>query len=499
MALGGAAALLLAAVPAAQGTVSTPVRSDWQERIVVVGYETERDLRAAAVDQRARIVRVIAPLRVAELRASSRPERLAADVARAPGITFVDRLAAREEANEPALATFTAGRAYQWQYAATRANAVPTSVLRAASAFTIGVVDTGADLRAPDLVGKVTSTHNVRLGTRDVRDANGHGTFVASLAAGSITNREGIAGFGGDARLLVVQAGDSDGSLTDVDAARGIVYAVDHGAKILNLSFGGPSTSITERRAIDYAVARGALVIAAAGNDYASGNRVSYPAALLQPTGSFGVGGAGLSVGASTASGTRARFSNTGSHLSLVAPGESVFGALSAASTPTAYPRFALPGSSAGLYGFASGTSFAAPQVAGAAALVWAANPALSAQGVAAILEQTASGRGSWTPELGYGVLDVGAAVARARGTSSVELRGEKIDRLIRLTWTGGTGGYRLSVSVDGGVRRTVVERTAKTSVSFRGARGRRYSFVVSALDGSGREAAVSPPVVVAG
>ena len=84
----------------------------------------------------------------------------------------------------------------------------------------------------------------------------------------------------------------------------------------------------------------------------------------------------------------------------------------------SSYPRTELPGALGGLYGYGSGTSFAAPQVAGAAALVWAANPQLRAAQVASILEQTASGRGSWNAELGYGVLDVAAAVAKAQTAS---------------------------------------------------------------------------------
>jgi subtilisin family serine protease len=73
-----------------------------------------------------------------------------------------------------------------------------------------------------------------------------------------------------------------------------------------------------------------------------------------------------------------------------------------------------LPGSTAGVYGFSSGTSFSTPEVAGAAALVWAANPALNARQVATILKRTASGQGTWNPSLGFGVLDAGAAVALA-------------------------------------------------------------------------------------
>ena len=161
------------------------------------------------------------------------------------------------------------------------------------------------------------------------------------------------------------------------------------------------------------------LVVAAAGNEYQDGNPVEYPAALLQPVGSKGVGGRGLAIGASTATGSRASFSNTGTYLSLVAPGDNVFSAVASTSSPTRFPRVTLPGSLAGLYGYGSGTSFAAPEVSGAAALVWAANPLLDAAGVAQVLKDSASSQGSWSPELGWGVLDVAGAVALATGTKA--------------------------------------------------------------------------------
>src|SRR5206468_5240242 len=200
-------------------------------------------------------------------------------------------------------------------------------------------------------------TWNTRAGSTDVRDTNGHATVVASLAAGSVSSDDGFAGAGGDAQLLVVKSGSDGGSFTDVDEAAGITYAIDHGARILNLSVGGPSTSTTERRAVRYAVDHGALVVAAVGNEYAQKNPVEYPAALLQPAGSNGVGGNGLAVTASTSEGKRAAFANTGSWVSLAAPGDHVFGAVSSASSPLQYPRTALAGAKSGLYGFASGTS----------------------------------------------------------------------------------------------------------------------------------------------
>jgi len=301
------------------------------------------------------------------------------------------------------------GGAYEWQYYATGADRVPESVRAAAARITVAVLDTGVDLSAPDLTDKVVGTYDVRTGRRAAGDGDGHGTFVASLVAGTVDDGVGVSGFGGDARLLVIKVSDG-GDVSAVDVAAGIGYAVAHGAQIVNLSFAGSTPSPVEQRAVEYAASHGVLVVAAAGNDALAGDPTEYPAAALSD-------GLGLSVGASDFAGHRAAFSETGPFVSLAAPGACVFGAV-AASAPTAhFPRTPLAGP--GSYGYASGTSFAAAEVSGAAALVWAADPALSARGVAAVLEQTASGNGTWTPELGYGVIDVAAAVGTAAGRQS--------------------------------------------------------------------------------
>jgi subtilisin family serine protease len=353
-----------------------------------------------------------------------RPADLSSFVAgasRVSGIASVETPERRFSASEPGLtAMYSAGVPYQWQYAATRAGDVPEAVLRAAAGVKIAVIDTGADVAAPDLAAKAPETYNVFNASTDVRDLHGHGTFVASIAGGSVSNGEGIAGFGGDAKLLLIQSGRADGSFTDVDEADAIVYAVNHGAKVINLSIGGIQTSALEKKALAYAAEHDVLVVAAAGNEFEAGNPVEYPAALLQPVGSEGRGGIGLSIGATTKNGRRASFSNTGSWISLAAPGENVLGALSSYSRSREWPRYALPGSSQGIYGFSSGTSFSAPQVAGAAALVWAANPALTRDQVAWILKRTASGDGRWNKRLGYGVLDVGRAVATAQNGGEI-------------------------------------------------------------------------------
>jgi subtilisin family serine protease len=298
----------------------------------------------------------------------------------------------------------SAAGSYDWQDHATGADQVPDSVRSNASTIEIAVIDTGADVSAPDLAARRPAVYDTQTRSSTVTDANGHGTFVASIVAGSL---------GGSGRLLIIKAADASGSVSAASEAGAIRYAVDHGARIVNLSLSGVATSAVERSAVRYAVQRGVLLVAAAGNDFRKGNPIEYPAALLQPVGSNGRGGVGLAVAASTRAGTRAAFSSTGSWISLAAPGESVFGAVSASSSPSLYPRTTQPGLT-GLYGFSSGTSFATPQVAAAAALVWGTRPSLTAGQVAQILKDTASGHGVWTPELGFGVIDVAAAVARA-------------------------------------------------------------------------------------
>jgi hypothetical protein len=476
----GALGLTFIAVPAAGAGPRTTAP------LYAVAYGSGADLMHVVASGRGEIVRVIPRLRVAEVRPNV--AGFAESTRNVAGIRYVERVVPRHLASEPALfPTTSSGTPYEWQFAASHEDTFPPAILRAAGAVKIAVIDTGADLNAPDLAAKSPWTYNLSTGGADVRDLNGHGTFVSSLAAGSVANGDGVAGFGGDAQLLVIKAVHDDGSLTDLDEANGIMYAVDHGARVINLSVGGPATSATEQRAIAYAAQHNVLIVAAVGNEYTMGNPVEYPAALLQPVGSKGQGGVGLAVGASTINGSRAFFSNVGTQLSLVAPGMDVFGAVSSYSSPEEYPRAALPGSVAGLYGYSSGTSFASPEVAGAAALVIGANPFLRATDVARILKQTASGRGSWNPETGTGVLDASAAVARAQGPNGLVVHGARSGTKFRFQWfSAGTPKYRVSLRVDKGATRVLLDGTTATSVTVKVRHKHRYSFSVDALDASG-------------
>lgn len=488
----------LAGAGSSTAAVDQGARTFWPNGSAVVTYSSERALARALLRRPATVVRRIPALRVVEVRPSGSVDRYAAALASEPGIKRVERVSLRRSLDEPALAPTPAGGPLQWQYAAVHADLVPGEIARAASGLTIAVIDTGADLTAPDLAAKAPAAYSVPARNADVADLNGHGTFVAALAAGSGSNGEGIAGIAGEAKLMIVQAGGSSGAFSDVEEAASLVYAVDHGARIVNLSLGGPTTSTTERRAIEYAVAKGVLVVAAVGNSFSLGNPAEYPAALLQPIGSLGTGGAGLSVGASNQSGGRAPFSSTGTHLSLAAPGENVFSALSSTADPARYPRVPLPGSLAGSYGYGSGTSFAAPQVAGAAALVWAANPSLRADEVASVLEQTASSAADWSAELGYGVLDVAAAVARAQQLQAVpiHLTGRRTGSRVQLSWNTppGVASVAISVAQNGGPEHVIAPAATGTSAAYDLAPRSVYAFTIAARDSAGTVLAVSTP-----
>src|SRR5581483_5150577 len=140
--------------------------------------------------------------------------------------------------------------AADWSVSSTADDRVPASVRASAARIRVAVVDTGADLSSP------------------VFAAGRPQTFDVSL----------VAEFGGSAKLMIVKAADAQGSMSAINEAAGIRYAVLHGAKIVNLSIAGTTTSPVERSAVSFAVKHGALVVAAVGNEYRTGNPVEYPA-----------------------------------------------------------------------------------------------------------------------------------------------------------------------------------------------------------------------------
>lgn len=212
------------------------------------------------------------------------------------------------------------------------------------SGLVVAVLDTGVDASHPDLAGRVLPGWDSMDPEGDGRsDPNGHGTHVAGIIGAASGNGEGISGVAPGVQILPVRVLDATGNGDDDELAFGIIWAVDNGADIVNLSIGGAIPSTLLEGAIDHAVSNGVLVVVAAGNDGATGNAPSYPAAYRQV----------LAVGSTDASDRRSMFSNTGEYLDIAAPGSWIVSTW--------------PG---GRYQSSSGTSMAAPFVAGAAALL---------------------------------------------------------------------------------------------------------------------------------
>src|SRR6478672_3749227 len=172
----------------------------------------------------------------------------------------------------------------------------------------IGILDTGVDPAQPDLRGKLVAGYDYVNNDQDANDDNGHGTSVAGVVAADSDNQIGVAGYCWACRLMPVKVLGADGTGFMSALAQGMIWATDHGARVLNLSLGGPVQDVTLTAATQYAWQHGVLVVAAAGNE--SNLAPDYPAALPNV----------LSVGATDRNDDLYGFSNAGAR--VAAPGE---------------------------------------------------------------------------------------------------------------------------------------------------------------------------------
>lgn len=219
--------------------------------------------------------------------------------------------------------------------------------------------------------------------TEEGGEVAGHGTAVASIAAGSHEQAMGVAPA---ADIISVTITGADGESDSFTLAKGIVAAVDAGASVLNVSLGSYGDSALVRQAVDYATENNAVIVASGGNDtYAD---LSYPARYDNV----------VSVGAVDAQGQQLTFSNSGANLNLTAPGLEV---------NAAWPD-------ENLVTF-SGTSASAPFVAGALAAVMSQTPGMTASQAAEILQgySNEAGAPGQDPSFGTGILDVGRSMTR--------------------------------------------------------------------------------------
>jgi subtilisin family serine protease len=252
----------------------------------------------------------------------------------------------------------------------------------------IAVIDTGVDLKHPDLGARLLPGVNVLDSTKSVQDDNGHGTHVAGIIAASVNNRRGIAGLTWQGKIMPIKALDAAGSGTSFSVADGIIEATDRGASVINLSLGNYAASQFLRDAVRYAEQHNALIVAASGNDNSS--QLSYPAAYPEA----------LAVAATTSADQIATFSNYGTYVDIAAPGDNI------ASTYMDNQYAAL-----------SGTSMATPHVTALAALIKSVNRKLTNRDVYAIITSTALDRGAtgYDTHYGYGLIQMDKAVEKAK------------------------------------------------------------------------------------
>jgi type VII secretion-associated serine protease mycosin len=287
------------------------------------------------------------------------------------------------------------------QYALDRINAQTAwQTTTGSSEIIVAVLDTGIDAEHPELKDRLVDGYDFVNNDSTPEDMVGHGTFVSSIIAADGNNEEGITGLAPSVKIMPLKVMDRRGSGSNSAIARAIRYAADNGAKVINLSLGSPYSSTSVRNAITYAVDKGVVVVAASGNEARERNPVNYPAAYSNV----------ISVGATGSNNRVASFSTYNQAVDLVAPGVSILGARSGTNTMCRpYNGTA--------YCASSGTSFSAPYVAAAAALVLSVNPKLSPAQVQAVLEETATDLGEEGKDVYYGagLLDVAKAVERAK------------------------------------------------------------------------------------
>jgi len=294
----------------------------------------------------------------------------------------------------------------------------------------VAIVDSGLDCSLPDFAGRLLAERSF-VGGSACTDTEGHGTFVAGEIAADL-GTSGIVGIAYTAQLLIAKVVTPDGTIPLAAESAAIRWAVDNGARVINLSLGGvrdpqnpaeDTYSPLEEQAVEYAYSHGAVLVAAVGNGDEAPSQpwpyASYPAALPHVIG----------VSALTRTGNVPDYSNRDPVFNdLSAPGSSIFSTFPAALTAlrTGCPDQGYSDCGTEDYRNAEGTSFAAPQVSAAAAVLFAVDPLLTNSQVGYLLERTADDVNATNgcpqcgllrdPYSGWGRLDVAKAVEALAG-----------------------------------------------------------------------------------
>lgn len=280
-------------------------------------------------------------------------------------------------------------------------------ITRGSPTVRVAVVDSGADLTHPDLRANLDLANDWDFVNGDAAadEEYFHGTHVAGIVAAVADNATGVAGVAPAVKVLPLKVIDSYGTATTADFVDAVRYAADKGARVINASLGEELDPASPpdaaeiallQAAVDYARAKGALVVAASGNGW--GPPVWYPAAC----------DGAIAVSATTRFGELAPYSSTGPEVDLAAPG-GWFG------SPVVLENGIISTLKGSVYGYRQGTSMAAPHVAGIAALLMSACPSATADTVRAALEASARDIGApgFDQQTGHGLAQANAALAR--------------------------------------------------------------------------------------
>ncbi|MEZ4571024.1 MAG: S8 family serine peptidase [Thermomicrobiales bacterium] len=295
------------------------------------------------------------------------------------------------------------------------------SVTQGRSSVVVAVVDSGVSRSHPDLQGKLLQGRDFLDNDNDPEDDIGHGTAVAGIVAASGNDGVGIARVALNARILPVRVGSIEGAPISI-LAQGIIWAVDQGADVINLSLVADQTSMALQDALQYAYNNDVPVVTAAGNEQ---DAVTYPGAYEES----------ISVGASTFWGSVTEFSTRQNRVDLIAPGASIL-------APWWSP------SEGNTWATVTGTSFAAPMVSGTIALLLSIAPDLTIDEIRSLLHETALPVSGDTPVPGAGAgqLDAGASLrtllARSFAATWTPADLPVAEQLVGRTWLWGPSDF---------------------------------------------------------
>ncbi len=331
----------------------------------------------------------IEPLRIKHLKVPAQArESVMAALARNPNFTFVENNYFASGSLVPNDDRYSS----QWHLPAINA-AAGWEISTGSADVAIAIIDSGIDPGHPDLADKLIPGYNFLENNQVTNDVLGHGTAVAGCAAAQSDNLIGVAGVSWNSQLMPLVVLNSENWATYYDIARAIIYAVDHGVKVMNISIGGTSSSSTLQNAVDYAWERGAVIFSSAGNSATS--TPNYPAAC----------GNVVAVTATTSSDLPASFTTFGNWVDVAAPGS-----------------YILTTNRGGGYGSWNGTSFSSPITCGLASLVMSVNPALTNAQVVELIKAEADdlGAAGFDPYFGYGRINVSRTLTAALAADPV-------------------------------------------------------------------------------